>query len=113
MINSTVKIKKISAEVTDYELNLMLAYIKGIVNGFTIEGSGKWFSGRTLFGGKNNNWSDTPIQILYDRHEKNRSQDAKKMAGIDVGLLLLQTLSNDKNRCYETKKGYVREYREI
>lgn len=61
MIKGKIVIRKISAEVTDSELKLMMAYIKGMVYGHTIENSKQWFSGTILFGGKNRDWNGTPV----------------------------------------------------
>lgn len=111
MIDTKVSIRKIAAKVSDEEIELMLAYIKGTVYGYTAEDSNKWFSVLILFGGKNSDWHNTPIQLLYDRHAENRIADAKEMAAKDVGLLLLKVLHEDKNKHYERKKKYIKSYR--
>lgn len=108
MINANITKRNIVAKIRDVNILEIEAFIQGAVYAYC-KNSGGWFSARTLFGGDNYDWNGTPLIVLYDWHETNGSSDPVKMAGKDLGWLLLGVLKRD-SRLFETRKGYTREY---
>lgn len=90
--------RKISAKLSDNEIELCKAYIKGAVHGFCNTNKGEHFSVLSLFGGDNRLWYDTPLQMIYDYYERNKvnNEPPSKSAGKDVGRLLKIVLEKDK-----------------
>lgn len=72
-----------------------------------------WFAARTLLGGDNYYWQDTPMMYLfryyYDGDEANGDY-AIEEAGKAAGRILKKILIQDK-REFETREGFTREYR--
>lgn len=108
--------RNISAKISKEEIDLCKDYIKGAVHGFCNNNSGSRFSARSLFGGENTKWKDTPLVKIYDYYTNIKGYDfekAHKQAGIDVGLLLKAVLCKDDKFYYEEfeafkSKEYIR-----
>lgn len=112
MIKNGHKVKAIVAQISDSDKREIEAFIQGAVYSFNKECEERWFGVKDLFGGINTLWIGTPLQKLYDWHEKNRKEDAHEMAGKDLGYLLLSVINNDR-REFETKNEHVRQYKWI
>ena len=99
MLQGKSKITNISAKLNPEEFVSAKAYILGAVHGYTASDEEGCFSVRNLFGGKNKDWGDTPLQAIYNFYrntEKLRHEEAAKRAAQDVGKLLRQVLNEDK-----------------
>ncbi len=104
IINSNKKIVKISAQVSENDLELMKMYILGAVHGFTVVAEQKSFKVRDLFGYDNRDWNGTPIQEIYEFYLKSLPhKEAAEKAAQDVGKLLRKVLTDDK---YEYAEEY-------
>lgn len=104
--NSKKRIMKISATVSENELELLKAYILGAVHGFTAAADGKSFRVRDLFGAANRDWHETPIQEIYEfYHSTLPHEEAADRAGQDVGKLLRKVLTEDKYTYEEEEDG--------
>ncbi|MEG1301270.1 MAG: hypothetical protein RSC93_11255 [Erysipelotrichaceae bacterium] len=111
MLNDKSRGRKVSAKISKKEQNLMLEYIQNVLNDYTAEKYDKPFSVEKLFGGQNNDWHGTPLQLLYDKHVENNAKDPYKMAAIDAGHLLKKVLREDKCKYYESSSnGHAKEY---
>ena len=109
-----VKVSSISAKISALDIEIIKVYIQGAVYSFCKNNPGSWFSVRVLFGGENTDWSNTPLQKIYDYHCKVQSDEPIKRAAIDVGRLLKRTLADDETRVFEVKKGFkTTEYRQV
>ena len=60
--NSNKRIIKISAQVSENDLELMKIYVLGAVHGFTAVAEQKSFTVRDIFGKGNRDWHKTPLQ---------------------------------------------------
>lgn len=104
--------RNISAKLSGEEIESCRDYIKGAVHGFCNNNPGTKFSARSLFGGENTKWEETPLVKIYDYYINEKGYDfekAHKQSGIDVGLLLQFVLYHDKFN-YEIFDGYTKEY---
>ncbi len=88
-------------------------FLQGAIYTWCKNRKDEWFALRDLMGGDNYDWSDTPLQALYDKHialGKN-PDDAVMAAGRDGGWLLKKAINSD-GRSFETKEeGLTRKYR--
>lgn len=100
LINNDKKIYNISAKLLSEDVEKIKIYMLGAVNGFCNAQPKEHFSGRILFGGANRDWSETPMQKLYDYHiTAGRSpEEAHEKAGQDAGHLLAAVLDNDSRK---------------
>lgn len=73
----------------------------------------EWFAASDLVGGENADWSNLPLNGLYQKHiDMGKSGNyAFKQSGIDLGHILKCVLKEDRQRTFETKREYVRKYR--
>lgn len=113
LVKRIKKSRNISAKISEEEIQLCEDYIKGAVHGFCNNNLGARFSARSLFGGENTKWEDTPLVKIYDYYTNVKGYDfekAHKQAGIDVGLLLKAVLCNDEKFYYEEFDAYTKEY---
>ena len=110
MLTQTHKRRKIVAKLHPSEIQRIKDFIQGSVYCFCKNCPDQWFAARDLFGGENYYWSGTPLLELYKWHEHNRSSDAVKMAGIDVGWLLLDVIDDDK-RMFDLGEGFTHQYK--
>lgn len=107
--NNKTTIYSISAKITEKELELAKAYIQGAMHSYS-NNSDDAITVRALFGGENRDWHDTPLQVIYDYYDNAGYIDSQKRAAQDVGKLLKEVLAEDKEKVYEEKKGYTKEY---
>lgn len=109
--NKNEKIYAISAKLTTVDVEFAKAYIKGAVHSFCNNNPNQRFSVRTLFGGQNSDWSNTPLEKIYQYHRYIAPKsDPAEAAAKDVGWLLKAALKEDKRRSFEVVDGYTKEY---
>lgn len=97
IINSSKRELKISAVVSENDLELMKTYMLGAVHGFTAAAEGKNFTVREIFGKGNRDWHGTPIQKIYEYYARTLPHEkAVERAAQDVGKLLRSVLTDDK-----------------
>ncbi len=113
MIKDKSKIYSVSAKISEDEMNLAIAFIKGAVHCFCKNNPEQTFSVKTLFGGANNDWNDNPLQVFYDYYSKSGCVDAEKRAAQDVGKLLKSVLDDDKRRLFVENTNFTKEYTQI
>ena len=95
--------------LTDQEKKSILYFLQGAIYCWCKNRKGEWFSLRDLMGGENFIWQETPLEILYKKHEDKES--ALKDTAREMGWLLKKTVHLDK-RTFETKKEeFTRKYR--
>ena len=104
MLNCEVKIYNISAKISKEEKERILCFIQGAVYSFCKNNQGKEFAARDLFGGVNNDWGGTPLQVLYNWHANNNADNPEDLAGKDVGWLLLEVIKNDSRKFNKIKE---------
>lgn len=97
LTNNTTKTYRISAKLIPVDIEIIKVYMLGAVNGFCNYNRDSAFSARILFGGNNRDWSDTPMQKIYDYYIKNGKsyEAAAESAAIDAGRLLKTVLDED------------------
>lgn len=105
------KIQNISAKLSETEIELAKAYIKGAVHGFCNNNPELDFSARILFGGDNRDWHNTPLQDIYEYHKNANHPNSASQAGIDVGWLLKEVLEEDVRTFEVNGKDTGRKYR--
>ena len=93
--NISTTVRRISAKISAEELALAKAYMQGAVHSFCGCNGDREFSVRTLFGGTNRDWSDTPLQWIYEYHKSAGKPDPAEAAAKDVGWLFKQVLLDD------------------
>lgn len=96
--NNTKQIRNISAKPKN--IANIKKYILDAVN--TACADNEVFSVRSLFGGHNRDWNNTPLQEIYNYHigTGKSHKKAANRAGIDVGWLLKDILEED-SRTFE------------
>jgi hypothetical protein len=105
MLQGNRTIYRISAEISDNDLEKIKAYIKGCVYTFCntnkLDGGSEWFAAHNLFGDENYYWQQ-PIKTIWDYHKGLGKSDkvAFNAAGRDIGWLLKEVLNEDLNREY-------------
>ncbi len=97
IFNSTTPPRRISAKITDRELELARAYIKGALHYHRNVNPRMEFSVRIAFGGGNRDWHNTPLQCIYDFYVCRNVKDPENRAAKDVGWLLKQILAEDSH----------------
>lgn len=110
MIIQHHKLKSISANLSSSDVENIKNFVQGAFYCFCKNCPNEYFAAKDLFGGENYFWQGTPLIKLYNYHAHKRINDAGKMAGKDIGWILLDVLHYDK-REFELRKGYVNEYR--
>lgn len=109
MITSTHPKRKTDAKLSEPEFQRIKDYIQGAVYCYCKNCTNR-FAARDLFGGENRDWNGTPLQLLYDWHQKNGSKDPFDRAAKDLGWLLLDVLDSDTQREFDITEGYTHEY---
>ncbi len=95
------KIKKKYSGISEIQRILAKAYIQGAVHSFCSNNKNSEISVRILFGGDNKNWSNTPLQCVYDYYKYVAgSKNPDKQSAIDIGWLFKEVLHDD-NRNFE------------
>lgn len=103
-------IHSIYAKIPPVDIETAKVHIRGAVRSFCKNNPDQEFSVRILFGGENKDWSDTPLQRIYDYYVKEGYSDAEKRAATDVGWLLKTVLHEDKYTYDHTVSGQIRVY---
>lgn len=106
ILNANPKNIKIAAKLSGIDVEIIKIYIQGVIHGFCQNNYDTWFSVRKLFGADNSDWSDTPLQKIYDYYRLKQNENAKENAAKDVGYLLKQVLMEDCKYTFDMKKGY-------
>lgn len=97
--------------LSEAEKREIRAYLQGAVYCWCNSSQkGKWFKAQDFLGGNNTFWEGTPIYRLYERLLPKGHDYAHEQAGKDAGRIL-KSLLNEDARAFETRKGFVREYR--
>ena len=110
MVVPNPKKRRISADLTDQQIELIKAFIQGAVYCYcNMADKGSTFAARDLFGGENYYWNRTPLMALYEWHKNTGADNPVDMAGKDLGWILLDVLDCDK-RHFRKIKGYVNSY---
>lgn len=115
LVNNTSHPRKTSSKLSDNNIAIIKAYIKGAVHSFCNNNSELIFSVRLLFGNENKDWYDTPLQSIYE-YFINLGYDSKSAANraaVDVGFLLKDVLISDKKFEYREYKNRTNEYVKI
>jgi len=107
------------AGITPTQEQRILDFLQGVVYAQCANAPDKWFSVRSFLGGGRFEWSDTPLQTLYESHiaSGKSANDANTSAKKDAGMLFKKVLANEPNREFETQtidsgKGFnFKEYR--
>lgn len=103
IVNDESRINKISAKILDVDKEIIKIYIQGAVNAVCNYDNNSELSVRILFGGNYKNWSETPLQKIYDYHKYisgKTHEKAAQISSVDVGYLLKEVLSNDVKHNY-------------
>ena len=89
------KIYSISVPLTCDEVNEAIKYIKDSIDEHCRIYPGTPFSVRILFGGLKRDWTDTPLQRIYNHYtDKGKSREkAARAAAIDVAKLMKKILT--------------------
>lgn len=110
IVNERVVHRKIAAQLSIVEIEMIKVYIQGAVHSHCNTGPDKPLSVRTLFGEDNNDWTNTPLQNVYNYHKYiSSSNNPKKQAAIDIGWIFKQVLDNDirKFECVGKDTGKI------
>ncbi len=106
------KAYSISAKISASEISTAKTYISDAVDDFCLANGNKAsFSVRILFGGENRDWTDTPLQCIYEYHLNAGKKDPVRRAAIDVGHLLKGILVSDKETYVFDGKDTGQRYR--
>lgn len=109
LLNKSVRQKHYSS-LSEQELQLVKAYIRGAVHSFVNTSPNNSFAVRTLFGDNNRNWDECELRPIYYYYNKKYSakglkgsilhEKAHKQAANDVGRILLNVLQEDTQKEY-------------
>lgn len=98
--------------LTDEEVREIRAYLQGSVYCWCNTRKDEWFKAQDFLGGGNTFWEGTPVYRLYERLLPKGHNYAHEQAAKDAGRILKSVLADD-TRTFETRKGFVREYRRV
>ena len=85
-------------------------YIRALIQGY-VQGNNKPFTVSDLVGGKFGDWSDSPLDYIYQFHYKIRNpKQAEEEAGKDMGRLFKYIMVNDKTRSYKMAGRVQRQF---
>ena len=81
-------------------------FLKGAVYQYIADNPDKDFCIRSLLGGHNKNWENTPLQYLYEYHLRNgkSENEAFNCSAIDAGWLLKEVLKGDSRYLFDNSK---------
>ena len=97
------------------ELDLVKAYLQGLVYCWIINNSGKRFAVDDLVGGINSDWTGTPLESLFEQQKSlgKSNEDAYSTARRLLGWVLKLVLHEDKRKFKIHKLGTISGYRWI
>lgn len=85
-------------------------YIRALIQGYT-QGNSEPFTVSDLVGGSFSNWSDSPLDYIYQYHKNIREEkSAQDEAGKDMGRLFKYIMVNDKSRTYRMAGRVQRQF---
>jgi len=89
--------------ITPEEIDAMLADLKGRVEGYCVGRKGETFSIRSILGGENFTWKNSPLQRLYDIYENSGCSydESVKRAGKAAGRLLKRAIIELQDRTFQ------------
>ncbi|MFA9485794.1 MULTISPECIES: hypothetical protein [unclassified Moraxella] len=111
--------------LTNDELELILAYLQGMVNLWCAVCGDKPFSARDFIGGENYDWKGTPLMAAWegrynhyrreypDETSENLAEWTHGQCAKDVGHLLKQVLIKHRQRHFVSLKGFGNAYQWI
>jgi hypothetical protein len=88
--------------LTDEQSKEIRTFFQGAIYCWCKNGPREWFSLRDLMGGENVLWDDTPLEVLWRRHE-HHGKHGFRAASIEAGRLLQRVLKDDR-RTFETMR---------
>ncbi|TGK68752.1 cell division protein SepF [Leptospira wolffii] len=104
------KVQEVSG-LNDEQKQRMYDFLQGAIYSWCKNRENEWFSVQALMGGKNTDWTGTPLEQVYLKHLESGSEDPEGAAGRDAGWLLKIVLDAD-DRVFEHRDGFQRkEYR--
>ncbi len=114
MLNDKSKMIENISAIDKREMELIKAFLQGAVYCWVKNIKDEVFALRDLVGGENNNWENTPLELLYKKHsnEKN-NKSANIAAGQDAGKILKLVLSEDKIVFEVSDAGHTNGYKRI
>ena len=91
--------------LTDEQEKLIKSFLQGAVYCWCQQKDCEWFFLGALVGSDDENWTNTPLIVLFDHHKSVTCDDAIAYgkAALDAGLLLMNCLYEDK-RLFEYQK---------
>jgi hypothetical protein len=116
LINDKSKIQKNISGIHKYDMELIKAFLQGAVYCWIKnKKEGRIFALRSLVGGENSNWINTPLEPLYEKHRKmgKDKKTANKVAGQDAGKILKLVLHKDKRKFKVSDAGLTNGYKWI
>ena len=98
--------------IDDNTMQRIKDFLQGAVYCWCKNRPNEWFAASDLVGGKNADWSNLPLNGLYQKYiDLGKPVNyAFDQSGIDLGHILKCVLKED-GRTFETRKGFTREYR--
>ncbi len=112
IVNRNTKTYNISAKISQGEYNKAHNYIQKKINNHCKKHPTEAFSVRILFGDTNKDWNNTPLQVFYDYFANSKtSNNPKKQAARDVGLILKKIISSDKRKFIYVGKDTGNKYK--
>jgi len=111
LIGDNINIRQVHG-LSEEEVREICAYLQGAVYCWCNIRKGEWFKAQDFLGGDNTFWQGTPVYRLYERLLPQGHDYAHEQAAKDAGRILKSVLDED-SRTFETREGFVREYRRI
>lgn len=98
--------------ISDNDLQRCLLFLQGAVYCWCKNRRDEWFALRDLVGGENTDWSDVPLDAVYQKHIANLAPErAFTEAAKDAGWILKRMIADDARRFETRKDGDVRQYK--
>lgn len=95
MIIGNETVRTIATSIPEEKIALAKAYIQGAVHSHCNNSPDKELSVRILFGGDNRDWTDTPLQCVYDYYCKKGAEHPGEDAAKYIGWLFKSVLISD------------------
>lgn len=100
IINDNSKVIESISGISGLELQGIKLFLQGAVYCWVKNRKNEVFALRDLVGGENTDWSETPLEALYQKHIllKKDVESANKVAGQEAGQVLKLVLKNDSRK---------------
>lgn len=101
MLNNSFECNKITSyeslsKIQQAELD---TFIKGLIQGaLSIKNT---FTVSDVVGGRFTDWSNTPLDYIYQYHKNRNCANPENESGKDIGRIFKYVMAKDKNRKYE------------